>query len=67
MDKKRMKRIGISFLSAIVLGVFLAAYFIPTELHATYTPARSVHENDPISEEEFLRYLNLRIERMRRD
>lgn len=65
MDKKRMKRIGISFLSAVVLGVFLAAYFIPTELHATYTPTRSVYENDPISEEEFDVYTTSRLGRVK--
>ncbi len=60
-----MKRICISVVTAVILGVFLAAYFIPTELHATYTPDHSVYENDPITEEEFNVYTTSRLGRVK--
>ena len=60
-----MKRICFSIISAVVLGVFLAAYFIPTELHATYKPDHSVYENDPITEEEFHVYTTSRLGRVK--
>ena len=64
MDKNRMLRIGFGALSSIVLGIMLAAYYIPTELHATYIPQDCVYENDPVTEDKFDVYTTSRLGRV---
>ena len=65
MNKKWIKRIGICSFAGILFGFILAAYLIPTELHAEYKPDTTVYENDPVSERDFSVYTTSRLGRVK--
>ncbi len=63
ITKKWITRFAACSAAGLAIGLLLAAYLIPTELHANYIPKATVYENDPLSEKDFEVYTTSRLGR----